>query len=57
MIAAEDEETVTIPKETFYEMNLLIQHYYQEKDDEFHKYDFEKEQEEIRNMISKIFDK
>ena len=43
-IVAEDEENVTIPKQVFYEMNLQIQHYEQEKDDlQFRKFDWEKD--------------
>lgn len=47
-IVAEDEEIVTIPKETFYEMNRKIHYLEQVEDDhEFLKYDFEKQKERI----------
>ena len=43
-IVAEDEENVTILKQVFYENNLQIEQYEQEKDDlQFRKFDWEKD--------------
>ena len=54
-IVAQDEDYVTIPKETFNEMVSTISHLEQGADDhEYLKYDYEKQREEIENLKKQI---